>query len=110
MKYNFSQFRLVDVIPEENTVVTVLSGDITLLCTLHYDNDPVSTTFERWICVLEVVTDEENIPERSFVLYPGTIHFEGDNTYIVGVASEFEQITRDNIDSVYLTIGVPVNE
>jgi hypothetical protein len=67
----------------------------------------VSDTYGHWICSLEVVSDTEDIPERSFVLYPNTLHFEGDTLYTVGVVTELEDIGHDSLQEVYLVIGVP---
>jgi hypothetical protein len=56
------------------------------------------------------VSDTEDIPERSIVLYPNTLHFEGDAVYTVAVSSELDNIGHDDLQNVFITIGVPVDE
>ena len=85
-------------------------GDLTLICTLRFDTDSVSDTYGHWICCLDVVSDTEDIPERSLTLYPNTLHFEGDALYTIVVSSELESIGHDDLASAYITIGVPANE
>jgi hypothetical protein len=50
------------------------------------------------------------VPERSFVLYPNTLHFEGDNLFVVSITSELEEIGHDDLQNVFITIGVPTDE
>ena len=85
-------------------------NDLTLICTLHFDTDSVSDTYNHWVCVLDVVSDTEDIPERSITLYPNTIHFDGDTLYTVVISSELESIGHDDLPNAYITIGVPSNE
>ena len=113
MKLNYFSFKMVTVSinPDENELQQVMTaGDITFICTLHFDTDEASDTFNHWICSLEVVSDTEDIPERSLILYPNTLHFEGDALYTVAVTSELEEIGHDDLQNVILTIGVPVYE
>lgn len=113
MKYNYAQFRMIGspIATTDNEVQQMFSvEDLTLICTLHFDTDSASDTFEHWVCCLDVVSDTEDIPERSFVLYPNTIHFEGDNLFIVSITSELEEIGHDDLQNVFITIGVPSNE
>jgi hypothetical protein len=110
MELNCTSFRLLNTAlgADENDVKQVMTaGDLSFICSLHFDTDDVSDTYGRWICSLEVVSDTEDIPERSFVLYPNTLHFEGDTLYTVGVVTELEDIGHDSLQEVYLVIGVP---
>jgi hypothetical protein len=110
MELNCTSFRLLNTAlgVDENDVKQVMTaGDLSFICSLHFDTDDVSDTYGRWICSLEVVSDTEDIPERSFVLYPNTLHFEGDTLYTVGVVTELEDIGHDSLQEVYLVIGVP---
>ncbi len=110
MELNCTSFRLLNTTlgADENDVKQVMTaGDLSFICSLHFDTDDVSDTYGRWICSLEVVSDTEDIPERSFVLYPNTLHFEGDTLYTVGVVTELEDIGHDSLQEVYLVIGVP---
>lgn len=84
--------------------------DLTLICTLHFDTDEISDTYNHWICCLDVVSDTEDIPERSFTLYPNVLLFDGDTLYSVAISSELETIGHDDLSSTYITIGVPVDE
>jgi hypothetical protein len=110
MELNCTSFRLLNTAlgADENDVKQVMTaGDLSFICSLHFDTDDVSDTYGHWICLLEVVSDTEDIPERSFVLYPNTLHFEGDTLYTVGVVTELEDIGHDSLQEVYLVIGVP---
>lgn len=110
MELNCTSFRLLNTAlgTDENDVKQVMTaGDLSFICSLHFDTDDVSDTYGHWICSLEVVSDTEDIPERSFVLYPNTLHFEGDTLYTVGVVTELEDIGHDSLQEVYLVIGVP---
>ena len=110
MELNCTSFRLLNTAlgADENDVKQVMTaGDLSFICSLHFDTDDVSDTYGRWICLLEVVSDTEDIPERSVVLYPNTLHFEGDTLYTVGVVTELEDIGHDSLQEVYLVIGVP---
>ena len=88
----------------------LLAGSLSLLCTLHFDTDEISDTYRHWICSLEVISDTEDIPERSITLYPNTVHFEGDELYTVAIQSELEDIGHDDLQNVLLTVGVPTDE
>lgn len=95
----------------ENDLQEIFTVDsLTLICSLHFDTDEVSATYGHWICCLDVVSDTEDIPERSIVLYPNTTHFTGDALYIVAISSAAESIGHDDLTRAYITIGVPVNE
>lgn len=110
MELNCTSFRLLNTAlgTDENDVKQVMTaGDLSFICSLHFDTDDVSDTYGHWICSLEVVSDTEDIPERSFVLYPNTLHFEGDTLYTVGVVTELDDIRHDSLQEVYLVIGVP---
>jgi hypothetical protein len=110
MELNCTSFRLLNTVlgTDENDIKQVMTaGDLSFICSLHFDTDDVSDTYGHWICLLEVVSDTEDIPERSFVLYPNTLHFEGDTLYTVGVVTELEDIGHDSLQEVYLVIGVP---
>ena len=85
-------------------------GSLTLICRMHFDTDNVSDTFGHWICILDVVSDTEDIPERSFTLYPNTMLFVGDTLYSVVISSELESIGHDDLAQTYITIGVPSDE
>ena len=113
MYYETTSFRLINTLLNEgdNELRQVLTaGDLSFICSLHFDTDEASDTYNHWICILDVVSDTEDIPERSFVLYPNTLHFEGDTLYTVGVNADLESIGHDDLQNVYLTIGVPVYE
>ena len=59
---------------------------------------------------LEYVSDTEDVPERSFVLYPNTLHFEGDDLFVVSITSELDEIGHDDLQNVFISIGVPTDE
>jgi hypothetical protein len=87
--------------------------EITLLCTLTFDVDPSSSTYEHWNCKLDYITKDDNEPDiadRSFTVYPNTIHFDGDSVYIVSITSELENIGFNDLASAFISIGVPVYE
>jgi hypothetical protein len=110
MELNCTSFRLINTVlgPDDNdTRQIITAGDLSFICSLHFDTDTISDTYNHWICSLEVVSDTEDIPERSFVLYPNTLHFEGDTLYTVGIVTELEEIGHDSLQEVYLVIGVP---
>ena len=110
MELNCTSFRLINTVlgPDDNDIRQIITaGDLSFICSLHFDTDTISDTYNHWICSLEVVSDTENIPERSFVLYPNTLHFEGDTLYTVGIVTELEEIGHDSLQEVYLAIGVP---
>jgi hypothetical protein len=110
MELNCTSFRLINTVlgPDDNDVRQIITaGDLSFICSLHFDTDEVSDTYNHWICSLEVVSDTEDIPERSFVLYPNTLHFENDTLYTVGIVTELEEIGHDSLQEVYLVIGVP---
>lgn len=113
MKYNYTAFKLanIDIREDENELQQIITADeYTFICTLRFDTDPISDTFNHWICSLDFVSDTEDVPERSFVLYPNTLHFEGDDFYVVAITSELEEIRHNDLQNVILTIGVPVDE
>ena len=85
-------------------------GDLTLYCKMHFDTDEASDTYNHWICSLDVVSDTEDIPERSLVLYPNTLHFDGDNLYVVSITSDLDYIGHDGLQNAFITIGVPTDE
>lgn len=112
MQYYYHTFKLASSEEDGESDLSMVfdTGDLTLLCRLYYEKDDASILKGSWICTLDLVSDEIDIPERSFVLHPGTVHFDGDPYYIVGVASELETIGATDLENVYLNIGVPVNE
>lgn len=113
MKYNYAQFRMIgsQISALDNEVQQMFSvEDKTFICTLHFDTDTVSDTYNHWICRLELVSDTEDVPERSLVLYPNTLHFEGDDLFVVSITSELEEIGHDDLQNVFISIGVPVDE
>lgn len=113
MKFEYYTFRMANqaIDTDENELKQVISaGNLTLICTLHFDLDEASDTYKKWICCLDVVSDTEDIPERSFTLYPNTVHFDGDTLYVVSISSELDSIGHEDLQSVFITIGVPINE
>jgi hypothetical protein len=113
MKLNYTTFRLANVAlnDNENAVQQVMTvGELTLICCLYFDTDDTSDTYKRWICTLDVVSDTEDVPERSLVLYPNTLHFEGDDRYVVSVTADLEEIGHGDLQNVFMTIGVPADE
>lgn len=113
MKYNYYAYRLANVpIGENDNKIqqVLLAGSLSLLCTLYFDTDEISDTYNHWICSLELISDTEDVPERSITLYPNTIHFDGDVLYTVAIQSSLESIGHDDLQNVFLTIGVPADE
>lgn len=112
MKLNYTTFRAVNTsLNDENELQQVVSaGELVFICRLYFDTDPISDTYNHWICYLDVVSDTEDIPERSMVLYPNTLHFEGDDLYCIAVTSELEEIGHGDLQNVFITIGVPADE
>ena len=113
MKLDYKTFVLANqpLNEGENELQQILTvNDLTLICTLRFDLDKISDTYGHWICCLDVVSDTEDIPERSLTLYPDTIHFEGDALYTVVISSELESIGHNDLSDTYITIGVPANE
>lgn len=113
MTYDYSIFRCinVEISATDNELRQVLTaGELTFICSLIFDTDPISDTFNHWICTLDIVSDTEDIPERSFTLYPNTAHFIGDDLYSVAVSTELTEIGHDDLPNVYLVIGVPADE
>lgn len=113
MTYNYYTFRCIsaEIAETDNELKQIFSaGDLTLICTLLFDTDEASDTYNHWICGLDVVSDTEDIPERSFTLYPNTLHFVGDDRYIVSVTTELSEIGHDDLLNVFLNIGVPSDE
>lgn len=113
MKLNYYSFRAVNTVlsTSDNDLQQILTaGSLSFLCKLHFDTDSVSETFGHWICTLDLISDTVDIPERSLVLYPNTIHFEDDTVYTVAVTSDLEELGHNDLQNVFITIGVPVNE
>lgn len=113
MTYNYFSFRCIstEIAETDNELKQIFSArELTLMCTLLFDTDDASDTFNHWICRLDVVSDTEDIPERSFTLYPNTLHFVGDDRYVVAVNTELSEIGHNDLPNVFLIIGVPVNE
>lgn len=113
MTYNYAQFRMIGsaIAADDNEIQQMFSvEDKTFICTLHFDTDTVSDTYNHWICSLDIVSDTEDIPERSFVLYPNTLHFEGDDLFVVAITSELEEIGHDDLQNVFISIGVSTDE
>ena len=113
MKFNYTTFKLANQMlgPDDNDAQQVfVVGSLTIYCALHFDTDKASSTYNHWICCLDVVSDTEDIPERSLTVYPNTIHFEGDDKYTVVIRSELEEIGHDDLVNTLIIIGVPVNE
>ena len=113
MTLKYTTFRLANqaINPDTNDAQEVfIAGDLTFICSLHFDTDEASDTYNHWICCLDIVSDTEDIPERSMTLYPNTLHFEGDNLYVVSITSELGYIGHDDLMSAFITIGVPADE
>lgn len=113
MKFDYRTFVLANqpLNPTDNDLRQIfILSTLTLICTLHFETDPCSDTFGHWVCCLDVVSDTEDIPERSITLYPNTVHFDGDDLYMVVISSSLESIGHDDLANAYITIGVPVNE
>lgn len=113
MKYSYAQFRMIGsaIAENDNEIQQMFSvEDKTFICTLHFDTDTVSDTYNHWICSLDIVSDTEDVPERSFVLYPNTLHFEGDDLFVVSITSELDEIGHDDLQNVFISIGVPTDE
>lgn len=113
MKYDYFSFKLAEteLTAEDNDIEQVMvAGSLALFCTLHFDTDPISDTYNHWICTLEVISDTEDYPERCLVLYPNTLHFEGDALYTVAVSSNLSEFTHADLPSIIMTIGVVSNE
>lgn len=113
MNIAYSTYRLVnqDIGPTDNELRQVLTaGELTLYCTLIFDTDSASDTYNHWICTLDVVSDTLDVPERSIVLYPNTVHFVGDDLYVVSIVSDLESIGHDDLQNTFITIGVEADE
>ena len=113
MKFEYFTYRMVNqaLNANENELKQVFTaGNLTFICTLNFDTDEISDTFGKWICCLDVVSDTEDIPERSITLYPNTLHFDGDTLYVVSITSELDSIGHDDLQNVFINIGVPINE
>ena len=113
MKLDYYTFRAVNAAlgADDNDMQQILTaGNMSFLCRLHFDTDPVSDTFGHWVCLLDLISDDIDIAERSLVLYPNTLHFEGDEIYTVSVTSDLTEIKHDDLQNVFITIGVPANE
>lgn len=113
MKLDYVTFRLAnqDINADSNELQQIfVAKDLTLYCTMRFDTDEVSDTYNHWICCLDVVSDTEDIPERSFTVYPNTLHFEGDDLYVVSITSDLDYIGHDDLSNAYITIGVPADE
>jgi hypothetical protein len=113
MKFKYYSFKAIStpVGADTNDMQQLMqAGEAVLYCVLHFDTDEASETYGKWIMTLDVVSDTENYPERSLVLYPNTLHFKGDSLYTVAVTSELESIGHDDLPSVMITVGVVDNE
>lgn len=113
MTYSYFSFRCIstEIAETDNELKQIFSaGELTLICTLLFDTDEASDTHNHWICRLDAVSDTEDIPERSFTLYPNTLHFVGDDRYVVAVNTELSEIGHNDLPNVFIIIGVPVNE
>lgn len=113
MKLEYTTYRMANIeLGNADTELrqVLTAGTLSFICTLHFDTDPISDTFNHWICTLDVVSDTEDIPERSFALYPNTLHFDGDDLYVVSITSDLESIGYNDLQNVFISIGVPVNE
>lgn len=113
MELSYTTFRLSSQEINESTndaQELFMAGNVALLGVLHFDTDQASDTYNHWILSLELISDTVDIPERSLTLYPNTLHFEGDTVYTVAITSELEEIGHDDLQNVFITIGVPVNE
>ena len=111
MQYEYAAFKLVNQVidADANELQEVFeTNTITLYCELHFDTDPISDTYGKWICCLDLVSDTEDVAQRSIVLYSNTLHFEGDNRYTVAINSDLDNIGHDDLGAVILVIGVPV--
>lgn len=111
MTYNCTAFRCIttEINATDNVLKQVFSaGDMTFVCTLVFDTDKASDTYDHWVCIMNIVSDTEDIPERSFTLYPNTVLFIGDDRYIVSIQCNKETIGHDDLLDTYLIIGVPV--
>ncbi len=87
--------------------------NVNLICTLTFDVDKCSNTYEKWICNLAYIASDdsaEDVPDRSFPVYPNTLHFEGDKLYIVSISSKLSSIGFTDLSDAFITIGVPQNE
>ena len=113
MKLEYYTFRCANqpLNADSNEIQQIfIAGELTLFCTMHFDTDTASDTYNHWVCCLEVVSDTEDIPERSMTLYPNTLHFDGDNLYVVSITSDLENIGHDDLQNVFISIGVPADE
>ena len=113
MKLSYKTFVLASqpIASDTNDLQEIFTvDDLTLICTLHFDTDDISDTYNHWICTFDVVSDTEDIPERSITLYPNTVHFDGDTLYSVAITGDLEYIGHDDLSNVLITIGVPANE
>ena len=113
MKLEYTAFRLAgQAINEDSNELQqiFIAGELTLYCTLYFDTDEISDTYNHWICSLDVVSDTEDIPQRSFTVYPNTLHFEGDDRYVVAVTSDLEEIGHNDLMNAFIVIGVPADE
>lgn len=75
---------------------------------LDEDGKVVTPAEYAWVVSIDsvVTNSDESIPQRSFTMYPNTIHFDGDERYTVSVISELENIGHADLPNVYITIGV----
>ena len=113
MKLDYYTFRAVNnaLGVDDNDLQQVLTaGALSFICQLHYDTDPISDTFGHWICILDIVSDEIDLPERSLILYPNTLHFDGDTVYTVAITTDLTEIKHDDLQNVSIIIGVPSDE
>lgn len=113
MRLEYQTFRLSKQAINADTVdlqQIFIVGKLTFYCKLHFDNDTISDTYNHWICSFELVSDTEDVPERSLILYPNTLHFDGDDLYVVSITSTLDYIGHDDLQNAFITIGVPANE
>lgn len=113
MKLAYTTFRLANQIiaADTNELQQIfVAGPLTFFCTLHFDTDEASDTCNHWVCCLDIVSDTEDIPERSITLYPNTLHFDGDDLYVVSITSDLDYIGHDDLQNAFITIGVPTDE
>lgn len=83
----------------------ITAGSIVLDCTLYFDTDTISNTYNHWIMNIINLSSEE-VDERTIVLYPNTEHFTGDSSYEFTVRSEDDNIMFDNLAGVTFYVGV----
>lgn len=112
MKINFTTYRMSPTDTQGNKEVSTVisSGNVTLLCTMIFDDDEASDTYDHWVCKLEYVSDTEDVADRSLTVYPNTLHFDGDDRYVIAITSELKHIGIDDLTNAFITVGEVVNE